>query len=104
MIFFTPLEQFEILVFIPLEVSGYDFSITNMTLYLFFVMLFGLLMFWFGFIYNPEFIPVRFQLILEISYSFVLSLVKQQAGTKVLDIFLYFLVYLCLFCYQIYLD
>jgi len=79
---FTPLEQFEILIINPLEVLGVDLSITNMTLYLFFVSIFGLIMFWFGFIYNPEFIPVRLQLILELAYSFVLGLVKQQAGSQ----------------------
>ena len=73
---FTPLEQFEILIINPLEVLGVDLSITNMTFYLFFVSIFGLIMFWFGFIYNPEFIPVRLQLILELAYSFVLGFSK----------------------------
>src|SRR5690554_6400894 len=81
--FFTPLEQFEILLVFPVNFFGlFDLSITNMTVYILLVCLVISFFLWFTSLYNPEFIPVRFQLVFEALYKFVLDMAKQQAGPK----------------------
>jgi ATP synthase subunit 6 len=86
--FFTPLEQFEILLVFPVNFFGlFDLSITNMTVYILLVCLIISFFLWFTFLYNPEFIPVRFQLIFESLYKFVLDMAKQQAGPKAIRYF-----------------
>jgi len=79
---YTPLEQFEIKVIIPLEVFRFlDISIINSTVYIFLSMLGILLLFSLG-TYRSTLIPNTYQMIVESIYMFVLGMVKQQAGKK----------------------
>lgn len=85
---YTPLEQFEIILVLPVSFFGFfDLSITNMTVYMLIVS--GIIAFflWFSFLYNPEFIPVRLQVIFEALYDFVLDMAKQQAGSNAIRYF-----------------
>ena len=85
---YTPLEQFEILLILPLNfLLLFDISITNMVFYIGLVSVTLFMFFWFTTVFNPEFIPVRLQLISELLYGFVLGLVKQQAGPKAIKYF-----------------
>jgi ATP synthase subunit 6 len=82
---FSPLEQFEILPLICLRFGFFDISVTNQT-----VMLLLLTAFLFVFIFSitkPStltlyIIPTRFQSILEILYSLVLSMVTENIRGK----------------------
>ncbi len=95
---YSPLEQFKILVIIPLNFLGYDFSITNATMYLSLVSWFLYLIVKRG-TEAAKIIPNPVQKIAELMYSFINGLVKQQAGIKSLKYFpLFFLLfYLILF-------
>jgi F-type H+-transporting ATPase subunit a len=97
-LFNSPLEQFKVIVVVPFSILGFDFSISNVTIYLLLAVLF---------IYNLFVAAVRdarvlsdpFQRLAEILYSFSNGLVKQQSGIKGLKFFpiLFVLFYLILF-------
>lgn len=78
---FSPLEQFEILVLIPFTSFFLDLSLTNAAIYSLLVF-FSLFVLFFLAISRPFLIPGRWQLVLEIFYSFILDMVTQQAGRK----------------------
>lgn len=86
----SPLEQFELTIFLPIGLFFFDFSVTTLTIYLILVS-FAILFVYFFSIYNPEFIPTRFQLLVEFLYSFILGLVLQQAGLGAKCFFPFFL-------------
>lgn len=77
MIFYQPLEQFEIIFL------GYfnKFPINNGLIYMIFVYL--LIRFFFGLVFfNMRLIPYNLQIFIEEIYNFVFTLVKQQIGTS----------------------
>ena len=76
---FTPLEQFELTVLIPLYFLGFDFSITTMTFYLFFVCFFVIIFLFFG-TYKALLVPRLLQSLVEFIYKFIYSMIMQQAG------------------------
>lgn len=83
--FFTPLEQFEILIFQPISFYGLvDFSITNSTLYLLFSCILVFLFLKVG-IYQSFVIPTPYQSSVELIYKFVLNLIMQQAGVSIVQ-------------------
>ena len=95
---FSPLEQFKIVVIVPLNFFGYDISFTNATIYLSLVL-------WFLFLIMKKgteagkIIPDPMQRVAELMYMFINNLVKQQAGIKSLKYFpvFFLLFYLILF-------
>ena len=96
----SPLEQFKILVIIPLSIFGFDISITNATIY------FGLVVFFIYIIIKrgtdyAKIIPNFLQRIGELMYIFINNLVKQQAGIKSLK---YFPVFFVLFYVILFLN
>ena len=94
----SPLEQFKILVIVPINIFGLDLSITNATLYLLLVIFFLYVIFKRG-TDKAKIIPDALQRIAEIMYIFINNLVKQQAGIKGLKFFpVFFMIfYLILF-------
>jgi F-type H+-transporting ATPase subunit a len=77
----SPLEQFELLILRPASFFGFDYSLTNASLYLF------LAFFTFNFIFifglsKPKIIPTRIQYICETLFIFVIDIIKQQVGNK----------------------
>lgn len=76
---FSPLEQFELSILRPLHFSSFDFSITNATVYTFFVFIFASLFLYFG-IFRLSVLPSYWAQITEFFYLFVLDVMKQQAG------------------------
>jgi F-type H+-transporting ATPase subunit a len=82
MLFLSPLDQFEILVFHPFFIfNSIDLSITNVTIYGFLVVVYFLSLYYFSF-YRAKIIPNRWQYFIESLYNFVLDTLKQQVGTK----------------------
>jgi F-type H+-transporting ATPase subunit a len=94
----SPLEQFKILVIMPVNFLGNDISITNATIYLGLVAWFIYILMKRGTV-GAKVIPNTFQRIAEIMYMFIHNLVKQQAGIKSLKFFPIFFVlfYIILF-------
>lgn len=89
----SPLEQFKIIVVIPLSVLGYDISITNATIYLGLVSWFLYLLIKRGTL-AAKIIPNPIQRLTEIMYTFINGLVKQQGGIRSLKYFpLFFLLF-----------
>jgi len=82
----SPLEQFKILIIVPLNLFGIDISMTNATIYL------GIVIFYLYVVLKRsteegKIIPNPVQRIAEIMYIFINNLVKQQAGIKGLKYF-----------------
>ena len=81
MYLFSPLEQFEISSLIPIQFFSLNFTITNITIFLF-ITLFTLT-FWFSFsLFKANLVPHAWQSIKEILYNITLNLVKDNLGTK----------------------
>lgn len=81
MIFFSPLEPFEVLLFKPMKFGFFDISLNSTTIYLFLLysILFGL--FWFATSYSKLIPTNQVQFYVELFYKFILSLVKSQTGS-----------------------
>jgi ATP synthase subunit 6 len=84
--FFTsPLEQFQVLPLIPFFFGVFDFSITNETVVLVFLLFFSMV-FFLGLISNKDnsfyVIPTRWQALIEIIYKLILSLVVDNIRDK----------------------
>jgi ATP synthase subunit 6 len=87
----SPLEQFQILPIVPINVGGFDFSLTNSTV----IVAVGL--FCFCFILNSlvndrgsyNLVPSRWQIIIEEIYQLVVGLLKDTVGTKGREFFPY---------------
>lgn len=94
----SPLEQFKILVILPINIFGIDLSITNATVYLYLVIFFIYIIFNRG-TQVAKLVPDSLQKFAEILYIFINNLVKQQAGIKGLKYFpvFFLLFYLILF-------
>jgi F-type H+-transporting ATPase subunit a len=91
MIFTSPLEQFELLIFKPFPTVY--FSLTTMSISLIIATTLFILTFFLGF-YKARLIPTPLQTLCESSYLFILSIVKQQAGQKGLRYFpLFFVIF-----------
>jgi len=88
--FFSPLEQFEILPLLPIRISFLDFSITNQTIMLALIVFFLISIF---FVIlkqsnNSLFIvPHRFQIVLEFLYSMILGIVVDNISGKKAQLF-----------------
>jgi len=89
--FFSPLEQFELIVFKPLPTVY--FSITTMSISLLIATILFIFTFFLG-LYKARLIPTPLQTLCESSYLFILSIVKQQSGPKGLRYFpLFFVIF-----------
>jgi F-type H+-transporting ATPase subunit a len=79
MSFFSPLEQFELDVYLPLGLLGVDFSLNTVSVYA--CILSSLLIFLFTLaLGEPYVIPTRLQYFFEKVYYFVLTLLDEQTG------------------------
>jgi ATP synthase subunit 6 len=77
----SPLEQFEIVTIVPLNFFGWNFSITNSSLFLVLSCLLLLLSLSFSF-YRSSLIPNRWQSLKETLYELTSSMVQENLGTK----------------------
>ena len=88
--FFSPLEQFEILPLLPITVSFLDFSITNQTIMLAFIVFFLVSIFFIILKQSTNtlfIVPHRFQTILELLYSMILGIVVDNISGKKAQLF-----------------
>jgi F-type H+-transporting ATPase subunit a len=81
MFIFSPLEQFELVVYLPFSFFNFfDVTITNATFYGFLICIFLFFFFNMALWRDNLYLPTNVQQLLEMSYLFVVSLVKQQSG------------------------
>lgn len=82
-LFFSPLEQFEIVVLYPFRFFGlFDISLTNSSLYMFFTAFFILFFCGYG-IYKATVYPVSYwQSLVESAYEFIFDMLRQQTGLQ----------------------
>jgi F-type H+-transporting ATPase subunit a len=76
---FNPMEQFDIVRYVPIHLFGYDASFTNSSLW----MVMGTILFTAFFIYSMRegsYVPSRMQSVTELTYEFVANMVRQNAG------------------------
>lgn len=77
----SPLEQFEIVTFLPLTIFGLNVSLTNSTLFLFLAS--TLSIFWLSLsFYKASLIPNNWQLVYEAFYALTLDIIKVNLGSK----------------------
>lgn len=84
--FYTPLEQFEIVLLQPIHFFWIDISFTNSTVYLFLTAVVISIFYGFG-LYKAKFYPLPWQSANELVYKFVLGLVKEQVGPRGIQYF-----------------
>ena len=76
---FSPLEQFENHLFYPLQIFGYDFSITSFSIALTFSFIFFCLLFLLN-LSRSYVVPTHAQYIIENFYLFIVGMVRSQTG------------------------
>nr|UNJ18873.1 ATP synthase F0 subunit 6 [Cyanidioschyzonaceae sp. 1 FvB-2021] len=77
----SPLEQFELVTLIPLNIHDYNISITNATLFLFIVLFVFLFITLFS-LQGKFLVPTRWQLLMEMCYEFIITIVLDNLGRK----------------------
>lgn len=77
----NPIEQFEIEKKIPLEIAGIDVSFTNSSMWMVFVVI-ALTVFLVGGTRKGSVVPGRWQVMLELSYSFIANLIRDNVGKE----------------------
>jgi len=88
--FFSPLEQFEILPVLPITISFLDFSITNQTIMLSLIVFFLISIFFIILKQSTNslfIVPHRFQIVLELLYSMILGIVVDNISGKKAQLF-----------------
>nr|YP_006234141.1 ATP synthase F0 subunit 6 [Neoporphyra haitanensis]AFH57652.1 ATP synthase F0 subunit 6 [Neoporphyra haitanensis]QYA17615.1 ATP synthase F0 subunit 6 [Porphyra crispata] len=82
----SPLEQFEIIPLLPLEVFGLNISVTNTSLFLMLSVVLSI--FWFSLvIYKNKLVPTNWQSMKELFYDVTITLVQDNLGKKGLAYF-----------------
>lgn len=74
-----PLEQFEVNTIVPLEVAGYDISITNSAVYMAITLL-TIMFFMVGGMRKTALVPGRWQSSVEMCYEFIAKMLGDTAG------------------------
>lgn len=87
--FFSPLDQFENTLILPIFIFGLDFSLNLFSISLFFISFFFFIAIFFA-LSNPLLIPNRFQFFFESLYEFVYFVQKSQTGQKGIGFFPFF--------------
>jgi len=88
--FFSPLEQFEILPVFPITISFLDFSITNQTIMLSLIIFFLISIFFIVLKQSTNslfIVPHRFQIVLELLYSMILGIVVDNISGEKAQLF-----------------
>lgn len=96
--YFSPLEQFQIITIIPLRAGGFDITFTNSALIGVLATGLGLTLFFLAF-HNATIIPNRWQSVVENIYDFVLSLINENIKTGGLA---YFPLIFTVFCFLLF--
>jgi F0F1-type ATP synthase assembly protein I len=82
----SPMEQFEVVPIVPIELGGYDISFTNASLWMCIVAAVAALFLTMG-ASSRKLVPTRMQSLAEMSYTFVADMIRSAAGTEGLQFF-----------------
>lgn len=95
----SPLAQFEVKKLIPLQLAGYDISFTNASLFMVLAVL-GIALFVGLGMRRRALVPGRFQMMVEMSYSFIANMISENAGKEAIVYFpmIFSLFMFVLFC------
>ena len=96
-----PLHQFEISNLYEIRLENVDISFTNSALSMVLATLVATILFYLGSGKNPN-IPGRLQVLIEMSYDFMASMVRDNVGNSGKIFSFLYLLYFCLFCLEIY--
>jgi len=77
----NPLEQFQVVKHVPLELFGYDISFSNASLFMCLAVL-GVIAFMSLGTRKAQMIPGRFQVLVEMIYQFIADMVQENAGAE----------------------
>lgn len=77
----SPLHQFEVKTLIPIEIAGFDISITNSAAYMGLAVFLILALFFIG-TSKQSVVPGRLQCLIEMSYEFVANMIKENVGKE----------------------
>ncbi len=77
----SPLHQFEVKTLIPIEIAGFDISITNSAAYMGLAVFLTLALFFVG-TSKQAVVPGRLQCLVEMSYEFVANMIKENVGKE----------------------
>lgn len=95
---YSPLEQFEILIYYNISFLGFDLSLTNASFYLIMIFLLISFLFYSSFYYSYV-VSNSWQLVAELLYSFVLKLYLRTLPLYALK---YFPLFLCIFLFVLF--
>ncbi len=76
----SPLSQFDVICLVPICIGGYEFSLTNLSFTVGFVILIGISLFHWS--YSGQVVPRIWQILLENIFMFVYRVVYQQVGKE----------------------
>jgi len=82
----SPMEQFEVVPIVPIELGGYDISFTNASLWMCIVAATAALFLTLG-ASSRQLVPTRMQSLAEMSYTFIADMIRSAAGTAGLQFF-----------------
>jgi F-type H+-transporting ATPase subunit a len=82
---FSPIEQFDQIIKLPLLLQNFEISITNVTFSIFTV-LFLIVYIFSIYLKDTKLIPLSGQIALEELYKFIINIIKDQMGIKYLQI------------------
>ncbi len=78
---YSPLEQFEIIAILPIQLYNLNISFTNFSLFL--ILIFLIVIFWFNLIlHNHTLIPTYWKLIIENFYFLIVTMVRDNLGKR----------------------
>lgn len=82
---YSPIEQFDQIIKIPLIFSNIEISISNVTLSIVFVLIIIIYLFTFHLV-KSKLVPLNGQFFFEEFYKFIINIIKDQMGTNNLEI------------------
>ncbi len=77
----NPVQQFEITPLVPLEISGYDISFTNSSLWMAFALIISTLYFTIS-MRKKSLVPSRAQAFSEMAYEMVANMIRENIGSR----------------------
>lgn len=83
---FSPIEQFDQIIKLPLFLNNFEFSVTNVTLSIFIVLFLIVYLFSIYLKKDMKLIPLSGQIAFEEIYKFIINIIKDQMGLKNLQI------------------
>nr|YP_009295187.1 ATP synthase F0 subunit 6 [Dasya binghamiae]AOH77199.1 ATP synthase F0 subunit 6 [Dasya binghamiae] len=80
-IFFSPLEQFEIITVFPIQLGNFNISLTNSSIFMILTLIVSI--FWISLsFYKNNLVPTHWQLLFEEIYNLTMTIIRDNLGVK----------------------